>query len=96
MNISAYGYVTRQSDPDRHTPETTLAQDLHDHHDIMMRSGETLTGEVALVSEDLYYRSDRRETYPGSMQVWSKTAEGDWVYVNPEGVVLRSPNPIGE
>lgn len=90
MNLSSQGYVTRQSDPYRAQPESTVAEDIKAHHEILSRSGKfTPTGTVALIS-------DPDPSYPGALQVWSKTAEGMWVWVNPEGVVMESACPIGD
>ena len=72
-------------------PYPFLADDIADHQEIMQRSGEdVLTGAVALISEG----GDLEGT--GSLQVWSQTSEGDWIYVTPDGVVVRTDNPIGE
>lgn len=67
-----------------------LSGEIREHHEILSRSGKfTPIGTVALIS-------DPDPSYPGALQVWSKTAEGMWVWVNPEGVVMESACPIGD
>lgn len=91
MNISTLKYRADNEPGYEHLAgERTLDRDLAEHRFILSRSGETLTGHVALISEP-----DQGDL-PGSLQVWSMTVEDDWIHVTPDGIVLRSPNPLGE
>lgn len=83
MNINLNSY-------EESVEQTTLQDDIREHHEILGRSGElTLTGEVALVTD-----SDPEMQGTGAMQVWSLEVEGTWVYVNPDGELLRAACPI--
>lgn len=67
-----------------------LSGEIREHQEIIQRSGRyTLTGRVALLS-------DPDPNYPGALQVWSKTAEGPWIWVSPDGEVIESACPIGD
>lgn len=91
MNISTRMYRSDNGPGYEHLAGTsTLEQDLAEHRFIMSRAGEILTGVVALLPES------RGDDYPNSLRVWSMTAEGDWVYVTPEGVIERSSDPMNE
>lgn len=96
MNISTGSYVERfavditASEGGSRAEGPGLDADIREHHEILGRSGKwTPTGEVALVS-------DPDPNYPGALQVWSKTAEGVWIWVNPEGEIIESACPIGD
>jgi len=92
VNISTHGYETRPSDPVFFTPESTLASDIEEHHEILGKNGPwVLTGEVALITDP-----DPSMAGTGALQVWSKTADGMWVFVNPEGEVVEAACPIGD
>lgn len=71
---------------------SSLQDDLKEHHEILARDGRTvLTGEVALVSVP-----DPDEAGLGAVQVWSKTADGMWVHVTPDGVQVEAACPLGD
>lgn len=89
MNISTQRYVSIETVTATSGP-ADLEDDLREHHLILGRSGKhTLTGDVALLS-------DPDPAYPGALQVWSKTAEGMWIWVNPDGEIIESACPIGD
>lgn len=89
MNISTHGYVTRQSDPVVYNPESTLDADLKEHHAMLRKAGYHATGEVALIHDP-----DPEMLGTGVLQVWSKTDEGIWVWINPEGEALERACPV--
>ncbi len=88
MNVSAA--TLNQDDLFGPGDGESLAEIIREHQEIVQREGRyILTGKVALIS-------DPDPNYPGALQVWSKTAEGPWIWVNPDGVVVESACPIGD
>lgn len=71
----------------------TLAETIHEHQEILSGTGERwrFTGETCLVSPP---EPDLART--GAMQVWSKTDEGMWVHVTPDGVAVEAACPLGD
>jgi hypothetical protein len=68
----------------------TLAEQLQEHMEIMGRSGKwTPTGEVALVSHP-----EPELAVIGVLQVWIKSADGMWVYIDPDGNAVEAACPI--
>lgn len=67
----------------------TFQSQIEEHHHIMNNAGFTLTGGVCLIK-------DPDPGYPGAYQVWSKTADGPWVWVDTEGNVIEAACPIGD
>lgn len=87
MNINLHEYATPEGDT-----SMSLGEVLAAHHAIMGRSGRwALTGEVALISDP-----DPELASAGSMQVWSKMDDQQWVYVTPDGVAVEAACPIGD
>lgn len=90
INTNAYGAPT-ETLPDG-VKLDVLSDELEEHHHILGRSGRwTLTGEVALISDP-----DPDMIGTGAMQVWSKTADGPWVWINPEGEPVEAGCPFGD
>lgn len=88
MNIST-GTLAIVS-PDGETVVGSLSEEISEHREILQNTGRvTLTGEVALIA-------DPDPGYPGALQVWSKTVEGMWAWVNPDGEIIEAACPFGE
>lgn len=69
-----------------------LAASIREHQEILGRSGKY----VLLGMQDIVLVAEPDPNYPGSMQVWSKTDEGVWVYITPDGVAVESGCPLGD
>lgn len=81
MNVNTNTLLTDDGD--------TLYEAVSEHHMLLANAGVTPTGTVALVP-------DPDPNYPGAMQVWSKSAEGTWVWIDPDGVAVYAACPMGE
>lgn len=65
---------------------SSLDSEIREHHEVLVTAGIELTGEYILIPEGL--------DYPCSMQVWSKTPEGQWVYIDSAGELHERENPL--
>jgi hypothetical protein len=67
----------------------TVAEAIAEHHGMLAKAGFMATGEVALLSDP-----DPDMAGTGVLQVWSKTDEGMWVWINPEGEPVERACPV--
>lgn len=69
-----------------------LQGDIEEHQGIMNRAGIQVLGPAVLIPEG--------PDYPGSYQVWSPVRYEEsynfWAYVDPEGTIQYSENPLPE
>lgn len=84
VNINTLNYVERFG----HTlhSDDSLDEDIREHHEVLTTAGVELTGDYVFIPEGV--------GFPGSMQVWSKTEHGVWVYVDSLGVMHERENPL--
>ena len=67
--------------------DVTLESEVREHHGILITAtGVELTGEWLLIPEG--------PDHPCSMQVWSKTTSGTWVWVDVLGFLHERANPL--
>jgi len=86
MNINTHDYVERFGET-LHS-ESTLDAEVREHHEILIMAG------VELAVDRQYILIPEGIDFPGSMQVWSKTAHGVWVWIDILGVMHERTNPL--
>jgi len=93
MNINVTEFMAPNEDGYAHLAGTeSLAEELQEHMEIMGRSGTwTPTGRVALISHP-----DPELMAIGVLQVWIQSADGRWVYIDPDGDAVEAACPFGD
>lgn len=86
MNINTLNYVERHGET-LHSDDP-LEIDVREHHEMLLQAG------VDLHVDRQWLLIPEGPAFPGSMQVWSKTAEGTWVFIDTMGVLHERENPL--
>ena len=88
MNINTLNYVERFGET-LHSDDS-LEADVREHHEMLLQAG------VDLDPDHQWLLIPEGPELPGAMQVWSKTAENTWVWIDILGMATFRENPLIE